>query len=83
MSDKLTMFRSSALTMKEKKHVKTKAGIRLVPLHNELIKIGFLNYVKEMRKEKRLFPELRVNARGHYSDDISKWFGPLFPIQVA
>ena len=57
------------------KHVKTKAGIRLVPLHNELIKIGFLNYVKEMRKEKRLFPELRVNARGHYSDDISKWFG--------
>lgn len=21
------------------------------------------------------FPELRVNARGHYSDDISKWFG--------
>lgn len=31
--------------------------------------------ISKLRKEKRLFPELRVNARGHYSDDISKWFG--------
>lgn len=57
------------------KHVKTKAGIREIPVHPELIKMGFLDYVRQMRREKRLFPELKPNARGAYSDEMSRWFG--------
>jgi integrase len=59
------------------KRVKTDAGERYVPVHPELIKIGFLRYADEMRKrdEKRVFPELRVSkATGYYSDNFSKWF---------
>lgn len=57
------------------KHVKTKAGIREIPVHPELIKMGFWDYVRQMRREKRLFPELKPNARGAYSDEMSRWFG--------
>lgn len=34
-----------------------------------------MEYVKQMKKEKRLFPELKPNARGAYSDEMSRWFG--------
>jgi integrase len=59
------------------KRVKTDAGERFVPVHPELERIGFLNYVAEMREKKkseRLFPDLPSGAHGYYSDPFSKWF---------
>ena len=59
------------------KRVKTKAGERFVPVHPELVKIGFIKYVAQMRKRGgvRLFPDLKPGkANGYFSDPMSKWF---------
>ena len=58
------------------KRVKTRAGVRRVPVHPELQRIGFLDYAAAMKQagEERLFPDLRRGALGNYSDPFSKWF---------
>ena len=52
----------------EGKKVKTFAGHRDLPIHPVLLKLGFLGYVEQQRKDKnnkskRLFPELKQNSR--------------------
>ena len=59
------------------KRIKTEAGERFVPVHPEIIRIGFLIYVEQMRKtgKQRLFPELEAaKSTGYLSDVFSKWF---------
>lgn len=58
------------------KRVKTEASIRIIPVHPMLKRIGFLDHVHDMKKKgkERLFPELRLDTRGLYSGDMSKWF---------
>jgi integrase len=55
--------------------VKTDAGWREVPLHSELVRLGFLEYVEAMRKadNERLWPILtfRTGKPGGY---FSGWF---------
>lgn len=48
----------------DNKRVKTKAGRRKVPLHSELIRLGFLDFVESRRKGVRLFPDYSYNANG-------------------
>ncbi|EMD1176059.1 site-specific integrase [Vibrio harveyi] len=52
--------------------IKNKSSIRVVPIHEELIKKGFLTFVKS-KKSGRLFPELPL-VKGYYSHNVSKWF---------
>ena len=57
-------------------HVKTKAGLRDVPIHSELIRLGFLDYVAKAKQSNQvaLWPELPTRAGkpgGYFSD----WFG--------
>ncbi|ACL60260.1 site-specific integrase [Methylobacterium nodulans] len=56
--------------------IKSKAGTRIVPLHPEVIKIGFVDYVRDLPVEGdgRIFPELQKDTRGYYSDAFQKWF---------
>jgi integrase len=56
--------------------VKTEAGRRVVPVHPELARCGFLKHVEAARKARhdRLFPELKQDRRGYYSDHFQKWF---------
>ncbi|MEQ1540000.1 MAG: site-specific integrase, partial [Sphingorhabdus sp.] len=58
------------------KRVKTAASERIVPIHNELIRIGFLRFVADQRKamEEKLFDELSVGPHGYRSTNFSKWF---------
>ncbi len=73
-----------SINAEDDKHVKTKAAVRQVPIHDELIKIGFLDYVSEIRAkgETMLFPEVMTDlSRGtkradHLSPSapLSKWF---------
>jgi integrase len=60
------------------KRVKTEAGHRFVPIHPELKRIGFLDYIAMIRQERppkaRLFPELAIASTGYFSDNFSKWF---------
>jgi integrase len=59
------------------KRVKSEAGERLIPVHPELKRLGFLGHVEDMRAagEARLFPDLPMGRNGYYSDPFQKWFG--------
>lgn len=60
----------------ETQRVKTKAGIREVPVHSQLIRLGFLDYARQVRSSNNesLWPDLatRVEKAGGY---FSQWFG--------
>ncbi|WP_171229033.1 site-specific integrase [Ruegeria sp. HKCCA4008] len=49
---------------------------RLVPIHPELVRLGFLHFVQAQRQagHKRVFPELKLGATGYHSDQASKDF---------
>lgn len=58
--------------------MKTEAGHRFVPVHPQVLEIGFLRFVERARGRgvsARLFPELEASgSTGYISDPFSKWF---------
>jgi integrase len=61
------------------KRVKGSGSVRVIPLHREIIAIGFLEYVEQRKKlGGRLFPDLPVSTTGYESDPFSKWFNRTF-----
>lgn len=61
----------------DSRRVKNEESERLVPIHHELIKCGFLDHVRALRKrsEARLFPHLqRENAEQRYAKRFSRAF---------
>ncbi|MBE0548563.1 MAG: phage integrase N-terminal SAM-like domain-containing protein [Rubrivivax sp.] len=62
----------------EDQNVKTASSFRRVPLHEELVKAGFLAYVARVAASgaDRVFPTLsNDNANGIYSNSVGKWYG--------
>ena len=60
------------------KRLKTEQSRRRIPIHPELVKIGFLTFVASRSADvdcPRLFPELPNSKTGYFSDKFSKWFG--------
>src|SRR5262249_23712925 len=61
------------------RNVKTDSSIRAIPIHSELIRIGFLDFVEHVRKSSgqsaRLFPKLTLGPKGGFGEAFSKWFG--------
>ena len=58
------------------KSLKTLASNRKVPVHPELLEIGFAAFHSQAqaRHDARLFPEIQQDAFGMYSGRFSKWF---------
>ncbi|HEV7659713.1 MAG TPA: site-specific integrase [Allosphingosinicella sp.] len=60
------------------KHVKSLAGLREVPIHPDVMELGFARFVAERRKKKkaggRLFWEFPYGSDGQASTVASKWF---------
>lgn len=54
--------------------LKTKNASRIVPVHSELIKQGFIEFVKSRGKECRLFPEFKYSAIDGCSKAFVQWF---------
>ncbi|MHA2814285.1 site-specific integrase [Vibrio campbellii] len=52
--------------------VKNHASKRKIPIHSELIRLGFLEFIASLNSE-RVFPELKL-VDGYYSHNASKWF---------
>lgn len=52
---------------------------RKVPVHPELIRLGFWRYVENARQSKRemLFPDVSRDKLGKWGDSTSKWFSRL------
>lgn len=61
-----------------KKHVKSSAGVRLVPLHPDVMELGFAAFLAKREKTKkktdRLFPDFPYGSDGQASTVMSKWF---------
>jgi integrase len=59
--------------------VKTKASVRAVPVHSELLRMGFMDFVEHARAKcsssGRLFPAIERGPKGTYGEVWSKWFG--------
>ncbi|OYW74794.1 MAG: hypothetical protein B7Z37_16180 [Verrucomicrobia bacterium 12-59-8] len=59
------------------KRLKTKQSKREVPLHPELKRLGFMEFVQARKRDAsspRLFPDLKPGNKGYFSDSFSKWF---------
>jgi integrase len=58
------------------KRLKTKNARRTVPVHPELLELGFMGYLAEQRTARciRLFHEIPMTSVGTYSDSFQKWF---------
>lgn len=56
--------------------VKTEAGLRSVPIHSELVRLGFLNYVEHVKQTRAtsLWPTMRFRE-GKPGAYFSDWFG--------
>jgi integrase len=61
------------------RRLKTAGSARVVPVHPELVRIGFLRFVEDARSKggasARLFPLLTPGPRGGFGEAWSKWFG--------
>lgn len=57
--------------------LKNKWSARRLPIHSELIRLGFLAYVATMEEQgqSRIFPELRPDKYDTITANWSKWFG--------
>jgi integrase len=57
--------------------VKNEGSERRVPVHADLIALGFIKLVEKAKQEKRerIFPAIRPTAKGELMGNWSKWFG--------
>ena len=63
---------------KSDKRLKGSHSKRRIPIHPEILRLGFLDYLAERRGDDshpRLFPTAARGADGYYSSPFSKWFG--------
>lgn len=63
-------------TIDEDRRLKTESSRRRVPIHNTLVKLGFLDYVKKRRnaKDTLLFPKLKPTG-DKLTHSFSQWYG--------
>lgn len=60
------------------KSLKTPAAKRRVPVHSELIRLGFLDWVAAKPKGQRLFLSFSYNAKEGYGRNLGRWFKTIF-----
>jgi integrase len=57
--------------------IKNAASERLVPLHPELERLGFITYVEKLKDQQgRVFPDLVPNIYGRLTAKWGEWFSP-------
>jgi integrase len=64
-------------TILEGGNLKTEESKRTVPIHNSLIKLGFLEYAARIKTKSNgmLFPLLKKNEDGNYGANLGRWWG--------
>lgn len=66
----------------EDKAVKTEASIRKVPIHSQLIRMGFLEFYNDCTHE-RLFPKLPHNWKSGYGKNVGRWWNEKFLVSIG
>lgn len=60
------------------KRVKAKASRRKVPVHSELIRLGFNDFVHSRQRHQRLFHDYSYNSNGGYGRNLGRWYNESF-----
>lgn len=60
------------------KSLKTPAAKRRVPVHSDLIRLGFLDWVAAKPEGQRLFLSFTFNAKEGYGRNLGRWFNTVF-----
>ncbi|MEM9765790.1 MAG: site-specific integrase, partial [Pseudomonadota bacterium] len=60
------------------KRLKTKSSKRRVPLHSELIRLGFLKFRERRSNGPRLFPDYSFSKNGGYGRNLGRWCNESF-----
>ncbi|RKE34249.1 hypothetical protein B0G76_0245 [Paraburkholderia sp. BL23I1N1] len=55
--------------------VKNAGSVRRIPIHPDLLALGFVEYAHNHKGKPRIFPHLKPNKYGEESAQWSKWFG--------
>jgi integrase len=60
----------------DRKRVKTKGSMRVVPIHSELIRLGFVEHCQKMAEagHKQIFPEIKIPKSGQVAPSMSREF---------
>jgi integrase len=60
----------------ENQYLKSVSSKRIIPIHNELIRLGFIEFINTFKthKARQIFPDLTMRNQ-RYSHTPSKWFG--------
>ena len=61
-----------------KKKLKNKSSVRVVPIHQAIIDLGFIDYTSSL-DDPRVFALLREDKYGKLTQNWSKWFGRYLP----
>jgi len=63
------------------KHLKTKSSRRIVPIHDTLLKLNFIEFIELLKKKdpsrERLFQELKL-SEGNYNKNVSTFFNKRY-----
>ena len=66
---------------REDKHLKTKSSRRIVPIHDTLLKLNFIEFIELLKKKdpsrERLFQELKL-SEGNYNKNVSTFFNKRY-----
>ena len=62
-------------------HLKTKSSRRMIPIHDTLLDLGFIDFIKLLKKKdpnrEKLFQELKYKG-GNYNQNLSRWFNTRY-----
>ena len=66
----------SLLNDAEDKSLKTQSSNRIVPLHPNLVEIGLIDYMEDVKNSGvvKLFPNLKSETNTRYGSAVSRWF---------
>lgn len=72
-------------TIEEGKRLKTQGSRRKIPLHPEVIRLGFLEYARRTRTagHQQLLPLLKRDSREILTGNWSKWFGRYLRTEIG
>ena len=63
------------------KHLKTLSSRRIVPIHDILLKLNFIEFIELLKKKdpkrERVFQELKYK-KGGYNQNVSRWFNSRY-----
>ncbi len=59
----------------EKKSLKSPAAKRRVPIHSDMIRLGFIEWVEGYAEQPRLFMSFTHNTKEGYGRNLGRWFG--------